>query len=84
MRIKTVDVDIGRLNRIEGLNDYGAVEILFRSGREPLGRARIPCEGDFLDLEKLRFVVTKWIHYVTVSLRCFSVPEKVNLRPSCQ
>ena len=60
MRIKTVDVDIGKLNRIEGLMDYGAVEILFRSGREPLGRARIPCNGEYLDPDN----ISPWIEYL--------------------
>ena len=57
MRIKIVDVDINSLDRIEDLDGYDAVEILFRAGREPLGRARIPCNGDFLDLEKFHSLI---------------------------
>jgi len=54
MRSKVIDVDIHQLECIDGLEDYDAVEILFRDGREPLGRARIPCNGNSLEAEKIR------------------------------
>ena len=54
MPVKIVDVDIQELKSIEGLDGYEAVEILFRAGREPLGRARVPCNGNSLDAESIR------------------------------
>jgi ABC-type polysaccharide/polyol phosphate export permease len=54
MPVKVVDVDINELESIEGLSGYDGVEILFRAGREPLGRAHISCNGDSLDAEKIR------------------------------
>ena len=54
MRTKIVDVDINHLNRIEGLAGYDAVDILFRMGRDPVGRTRVHCKSDFLELEKIR------------------------------
>jgi ABC-type polysaccharide/polyol phosphate export permease/GT2 family glycosyltransferase len=43
---KVVDVDILRTDTITGLDGYDAVEILFRRGRDPVGRARVRCDGD--------------------------------------
>lgn len=57
MHIKIVDVDIHHLEVIQGLVDYDAVEILFRVGRIPIGRARIPCEGGFLDSKELMPII---------------------------
>lgn len=54
MPVKIVDVDIHELKRIEGLDGYDAIEFLFRAGREPLGRARVSCNGNSLDLETIR------------------------------
>lgn len=54
MRIKIIDVDIHHLNQINGLAEYDAVEILFRDGREPVGRSRVACESGFLNLEKIK------------------------------
>jgi GT2 family glycosyltransferase len=52
MPVKVVDVDIHNLDRIEGLSGYDAVEILFRAGREPLGRGRLLCSGDSIEPEE--------------------------------
>ena len=53
MRIKVADYDIQSPGPIDGLSGYDAVEILFRNGQEPVGRARIPCDDDHLDVEKI-------------------------------
>ncbi len=53
MSVKVIDLDIHRADRVEGLAGYEAVEILFRAGRTPVGRARIPCDCDFLKHEQL-------------------------------
>ncbi len=50
---KSNRLDIHRADRVEGLAGYEAVEILFRAGRTPVGRARIPCDCDFLKHEQL-------------------------------
>jgi ABC-type polysaccharide/polyol phosphate export permease/GT2 family glycosyltransferase len=57
MRIKIIDIDILQVGRIDGLAGYDAVEILFRNGRDPIGRARITCNGDSLDVEKIRNLI---------------------------
>ena len=53
MRVKVADYDISRENRIDGLAGYDAVEILLRNGNYPIGRARVACEGDSIDPDKL-------------------------------
>ncbi len=57
MRVKLIDMDIRQLDRIDRLAGYDAVEILFRSGRDPLGRARIPCDGDSIELEEIQALI---------------------------
>ena len=54
MRIKVLDVDVRNLGDIHGLAGYDAIEILFRFGWVPIGRTRIPCDGDFFDLKDIK------------------------------
>jgi ABC-type polysaccharide/polyol phosphate export permease/GT2 family glycosyltransferase len=53
MAIKVAEFDIQRDTAINGLAGYDSVEILFRKGRNPLGRVRIFCKGDSVDLDEL-------------------------------
>jgi glycosyltransferase involved in cell wall biosynthesis len=59
MRIKTTDFDINKETGIDGLAGYDAVEILFRRGRDPVGRARLACKGDFLGADILQALIEK-------------------------
>lgn len=53
MSIKVVEFDIRQSKRIDGLTGYDAVEILFKNGRDPVGRARVTCNGDSLKREQI-------------------------------
>jgi GT2 family glycosyltransferase len=53
MAVKIVSVDIRHVTRLKGLADYDAVEILFKNGRDPIGRARISCFEDVLEPEQI-------------------------------
>lgn len=53
MPVKVLDVDVRQAGRINGLAGYSAVDVLFRSGPDPVARVQIRCEGDSLDLAAL-------------------------------
>jgi glycosyltransferase involved in cell wall biosynthesis len=44
---------------VRGLDGYKAVEIFFRCGRDLLGRIRLPCPGDELDLKTIRSAMNR-------------------------
>lgn len=54
MPARVADVDIRHLDYIDGLAGYDAVEILFRLGREPLGRARITADDNSISPNELQ------------------------------
>jgi GT2 family glycosyltransferase len=49
MATKVLDVEVREAGSVP-VGGHAAVDVLFRSGRDPIARLRIPCSGDRLDL----------------------------------
>jgi len=57
MSTKIAEMDIHCPKRIDNLAGYDAVEILFRSGRDVIGRARIPCSSESIEANQVRALI---------------------------